>query len=309
MHQPTNILFIKLGLQGSYEKECIEEKNTLKIGYEAIEHNLCINKEWDRVWDQIQDKYKTVDSPTTSHKNQIQKFYEEPDTTMWITFYKNKLWYCYASSNIVLNADGTKERLTLSGWKDCDVNGKQLFIQDLSGRLTKVQGFRGTICDIKEKEYVLHKINATQSNELIAIEKSISELKTNLIKVIINLHFKDFELLIDLIFRASGWSRLGAVGKQIKDIDIELMAPVTNERAIIQVKSESNLATFKDYKNKFLGMSDYNKYFFIVHSPTDDLESYIRSGLEDEIIIYDADKLAGLCINAGLIEWLVTSYA
>jgi len=36
-------------------------------------------------------------------------------------------------------------------------------MKNLSGRLTKVRGFRGTICDIKEKEYLLNKINNLQS--------------------------------------------------------------------------------------------------------------------------------------------------
>ena len=57
----------------------------------------------------------------------------------------------------------------------------------------------------------------------------------------------DFEIFVDLLFRSDGWSRIGTLGKTTKDIDIELISPITNERAIVQVKSQSNLGVYKDY--------------------------------------------------------------
>jgi hypothetical protein len=306
IHNPKDIFFIKLGMGGQYETECIEKNNTIKLGYDEISHDLCIKGEWDTVLSEIQNKYKTWPSATTSHRNQVRRFYEEPEETLWITFYKNKLWHCYAKREIILNPDGTKERKTLNGWSDSDTNGKQLFIQALSGRLTKVQGFRGTICDIKEKIYLLHKINGTQSPELIAVEESVFSLKKALTTLLRSLNWKDFETLVDLIFRAAGWSRIGVAGKTVKTIDLELISPVTNERALVQIKSESNLQTFIEYKDKFKDMAEYEKYFFIVHTPSADLRNYIESETETEVLIYDDKKLVDLCINAGLIEWLVS---
>lgn len=305
-HSPKNIQFIKLGMGGQYESECIEKNGTIKLGYNEISHDHCIAGQWDAVLDEIQDKYKTWPSATTSHRNQVKKFYKEPKDTLWITFYNNKLWHCYAASQIILNPDGSKERKTLNGWSDTDINGKQLFIQALSGRLTKVQGFRGTICDVKEKAYLLHKLNGTQSKELVAVEESLFSLKKALITLLRALNWKDFETLVDLIFRTAGWSRIGVAGKAVKTIDLELTSPVTNEWALVQIKSESNLQTFFDYKEKFKDMREYDKYFFIVHTPLPDLKKYIESENEDLVLIYDDEKLVNLCINAGLIEWLVS---
>lgn len=306
MQNPKNILFIKLGEKGSYEKECIEQNSSIKLGYREIDHSLCINGQWDDVNNEIQTKHpETVQTAITSHKNQIRKFYEEPSSTMWITFYNSKLWYCYADSNVTYNSDGTKERKTLSNWSDKDSHGKVLFIQFLSGRLTKVQGFRGTICDVKEKDYLLHKINNTQSKELNKVETDLQSLKVSLEALIKKLNHKDFEVFIDLIFRSAGWSRFGHLGNTIKTIDIELLAPVTNERAVIQIKSQSNLAVFNEYKSRFLNMNEYDKYFFVTHTPSIELQTYIDSGDETEIQLYDSKKLSELCINSGLIEWLV----
>lgn len=305
MYEAKNINFIKLGDKGKFEKECIEINGTIKLGYSVINHQLCLDGKWDEVSDSVENEYKTNRSATTSHKNQIKKFYEEPETTMWITFYNNSLWYCFAKESIKLNSDGTKVRITVDGWKNVDINGKQLFIQELSGRLTKVQGFRGTICDVKEKEYLLNKINGRQSKEEIAVEKSLADLKKNLKLIIKKLNWKDFENFIDLIFRSAGWSRIGIAGKTAKTIDLELLAPVTSERAIVQIKSQSSLITFNDYKTKFMNMNEYDKYFFIVHTPNKDLRDYIDSKLEKDIIIYDDEKLSELCINGGLISLLL----
>jgi len=305
-HNPDNILYIKLGEEGKYEKECIEKNNTIKIGYREINHELCISKKWDDVLNEVQDKYNTSPGKTTGHRNQIRRFYEEPKTTMWITFYSNKLWYCYADKDITFNIDGTKERKAINGWKDSDVNGKKLFLQELSGRLTKVQGFQGTICDVKEKEYLIRKINAKQSQALEDVEKSLGKLKMDLTKLIHMLTWKDFEEFTELIFKAAGWARVGITGKTNKNIDIEMIAPVINERAIVQIKSESSLKTFIEYKSIFQGMNEYDRYFYVVHTPEADLKHYISSDVEDSVDIYDDKRLAELCINAGLIEWLIS---
>jgi hypothetical protein len=306
MQSPSNILFIKLGNGGSFEKESIEINSSIKLGYREIDFNKCKSGLWDEVILEIEEKYKTGKSATTSHRNQIRKFFEESSSTMWVTFYQSKLWYCYASEEIMLNPDGTKERKSLSGWKDVDINNNTLFIQKLSGRLTKVQGFRGTICEIKEKEYLLNKINNLQSSEHQKVEESLAAIKLSLIQLIRKLNPGDFENFVDLLFRSAGWSRIGTLGKNIKDIDIELISPITNERAIVQIKSQSNLGVYIDYIKRLEGFEDnYEKIFFVTHTPSSDLEKAIRESMKDNFIFYDAVKLSELSINAGLIEWLI----
>ena len=305
MEKPYQILYIKLGEKGSYEQECVETRGSIKLGYQEIDHGLCSSGKWDEVLQDISEKYKLAQGTATSHRNQIRKFYEEPESTMWISFYNGKLWYCYASLNVEYNPDGTKERKTVSGWKDVDSKNNTLFIQFLSGRLTKVQGYRGTICEIYEKEYLLHKLNNTQSSALATVEKDLQSLKDNLVPLIKKLNPQDFEIFVDLLFRSSGWSRVGTLGKTIKTIDIQLIAPVTNERAVVQVKSQSSLQLFLDYKERLESMEEYEKLFYVTHSPDPTFQKYIDTVTDSEIQIWDAKKLSQLSINAGLIEWIV----
>lgn len=300
----SRVLFIKLGEKGSLEQKCIDG-GLIELDYSEIDHQSCLDGNWVLVNRQIADAYGTAPNATTSHKNQIRRFYEEPAETLWITFHNGKLWHCFADRKIDLTANGTKTRKTIGGWKDHDSAGKTLFIQSISGRLTKVQGFRGTICEVEEKEYLLHKLNNTQSRELEAVEKNIASLKKNLEALIKRLNPQDFEVFVDLIFRAAGWSRIGELGKTVKTIDIELMAPVTNERAVVQVKSQSDRGVYSDFEARLEALQGYDKRFFVTHSPTPDLAKHINSRSEANIIFWDVQQLSELSINAGLIDWLI----
>ncbi|WP_320151070.1 restriction endonuclease [uncultured Tolumonas sp.] len=304
---PTKVLFIKLGEKGLFETDCIENEQTIKLSYKEISHELCINDKWDEVEELIKEKYKTNQAATTSHRNQIKKFYTEPASTMWITFYDGKLWYCFAKPEISYDTNSrTKSRKTINGWSSVDSKNNTLFIQALSGKLTKVQGFRGAICDVSEKDYLINKINNTQSPAVEKVENNLAALKNSIETLIKNLSPQDFEVFVDLIFRNSGWSRVGLLGKTIKTIDIELIAPVTGERAIVQVKSQSDLKLFQEYKER-LDIPEYDHIFYVTHSPNKQLQKYIESTLDDKIKIWDAKKLANFCINSGLIDWLIST--
>lgn len=312
MNVQHNILFIKLGEKGAFESECIEEKGIIKLGYREIPHELCENNKWDDVDLIVENKYNTNKGATTNHRNQIKKFYTEPQSTMWITFFNGKLWYCHACPEVIYDVkEKTKSRKTVDGWHSIDSNNKPLFIQGLSGKLTKVQGFRGTICDVLEKNYLINKINNTQNQMIQNVENNLFDLKVSVAHLIKNLSLQDFEIFVDLIFRNAGWSRVGFLGKTIKTIDIELLAPVTGERAIVQVKSQSDLKLFHDYRERLLSHSDYHRYFFVTHSPTKQLEEYMASNAEGDVVgdinIWDAKKLAELSINGVLIDWLMTT--
>jgi hypothetical protein len=45
--------------------------------------------------------------------------------------------------------------------------------------------------------------------EVVEVEQAMFNLKTKLTFLIQNLQWKDFETLVDLIFRQAGWQRVG----------------------------------------------------------------------------------------------------
>ncbi|MDG5801040.1 hypothetical protein QA597_11775 [Marinilabiliaceae bacterium ANBcel2] len=298
----NKVLFIKLGHGGIFEKECIEESQTLRLGYREVDHELCINGSWQKVHDYFTTEENSRTFVATSHTNQIKQFYEEDDETLWITFFANKLWWCFSKPEITLHPDKTKTRPVIGRWSDKDLNDNILFAGNISGKLLKTQGFRGTICRVPEEKYTLAKINSEQMKEVVEVEQAMNILKTKLAFLIQNLQWKDFETLVDLIFRQAGWQRVGDTGKTQKTLDLELFAPVTGERAIVQIKAQSDLPQFLNYQDQFATMNDYDKFFYVVHTAKNNLAGYEN---ETETKLYLVDKVADLTISAGLVEWVI----
>lgn len=300
--QANKVLFIKLGQGGKFERECIESNQTLRLGYREVDHKLCITGQWDKVHDYFITEENSKTFVATSHSNQIKQFYEEDEKTLWITFYANKLWWCFSKPEITLLADKTKTRPVIGKWSDKDINGNTLLAGNISGKLLKTQGFRGTICSVPEEKYVLAKINCEQMKEVVEVEQAMFNLKNKLTFLIQNLQWKDFETLVDLIFRQAGWQRVGDTGKTQKTLDLELFAPVTGERAIVQIKAQSDLQQFLSYQEQFATMNDYDKFFYVVHTAKNNLTTYEN---ETETKLYLVDKVAELTISAGLVEWVI----
>lgn len=300
--QANKVLFIKLGQGGKFERECIESNQTLRLGYREVDHKLCITGQWDKVHDYFITEENSKTFVATSHSNQIKQFYEEDEKTLWMTFYANKLWWCFSKPEITLLADKTKTRPVIGKWSDKDINGNTLLAGNISGKLLKTQGFRGTICSVPEEKYALAKINCEQMKEVVEVEQAMFNLKNKLTFLIQNLQWKDFETLVDLIFRQAGWQRVGDTGKTQKTLDLELFAPVTGERAIVQIKAQSDLQQFLSYQEQFATMNDYDKFFYVVHTAKNNLATYEN---ETETKLYLVDKVAELTISAGLVEWVI----
>ena len=302
--KPNRILFIKLGERGKYEKDCIEKSQTLRLGYQELSNELCLENNWDKVHNYFRYNENHNASVATSHTNQVKQFYTEDEKTLWVTFYANKLWWCFSKPEITLHNDNSKTRPVIGKWSDEDINGRKLLSSNISGKLLKTQGFRGTICKIIEHNYAVAKINCEQTKEVIEVEEAMNNLKLKLISLIQNLQWKDFETLIDLIFRQSGWQRVSDKGKTQKTLDLELFAPVTGEKSIVQIKSQSDLNEFLKYEEDFVPMNDYHRFFYVVHSAKKSLENY-NNPEDSKTHLYLVDKIADLAIASGLVEWII----
>lgn len=295
-----NAYFIKLGRSGGWEKSCIDG-GVLRLGYMNPHHNECLagNYETLRQWFEEQGKTKGV---VTSTVNQVKTFYEADESTLWITFFQRKLWWGFAEPGIQKLEDGSRTRRVRDGWKSTDENGEVLSVDKISGRLTKVQMYQGTICEIKESKYLRDKINGVIPEDVRKAKEYLSALTASVLPLIKNLTWKDFELLVDLLFTNAGWKRIGVLGKTEKDIDLDLMMPVNGRRAFVQVKSYSTQSVFEEYVSTFSDNDLYDEMYFVVHS--------LKSGLqipqgERRVTVIDDTSLARLVINSGMIEWVI----
>ena len=59
-------------------------------------------------------------------------------------------------------------------------------------------------------------------------------------QLIAGLHWADFETLVDVILARGGWHRVSALGGTMKDADLIVEQSVTQETALVQVKSAAS---------------------------------------------------------------------
>ena len=238
---------------------------------------------------------------------QLRLFYEAPPETIWITFSENALWWSRSASPPAVSDDGSKVRAVDGEWSCLDAEGNVLSTDRLRGSLLATMGYRGTICKVKEEGYVLDKIAGRTSPKAAAAEQARSQLIEATRGLIEDLHWNDFETYADLLFREAGWKRLGVLGKTAKNIDLELLSPITGEKALVQVKSRASKKTFLDYVDRLNGADAAARGFFVVHSPDEGLEE-LAAGSGDLYFI-GPDRLAELAIDYGLVNWLLEKHA
>lgn len=241
------------------------------------------------------------------HANQIQLFYESGPDVLWITFYKGLLWWCFSEREVTVDSDGTKTRRALDRWSSGDIKGEPLGISRLSGKLTMLQGFRGTICEVRERDYLLRKINGEKEPQVLEAEAARDSLAKKTEAIIRKLDWRDFELLVDLIFTSAGWKRVSEVGKDQKTVDLILDAPIIGRRYGVQIKSQADRAAFEEYKSKVENRPEV-KHYFVVHSPVSDLGELAERMTEEEkdkVEILGPRQLAEWSVRCGLVDWLI----
>ena len=139
----------------------------------------------------------------------------------------------------------------MAGWRKTSLKGTPLLISRLSGKLTKMQMFRGTICEVSERAYLLRRLNDQPIEEVAAAEATEAILLDQILAMVRLLDPRDFELMVELIFSTSGWQRQTRTGGTQKTVDLDLLLPSTGERAFVQVKSETSADTFEAYASAF----------------------------------------------------------
>jgi len=298
---PSAALYIKLGERGKWESECLKEQQTLRIGFEEVRHSVWSE---DR-WSEVRALYEKVGARVASgFANQIQLFYEAGRDVLWITFYAARLWWCFSEPRVTVLPDGSKTRPVIGTWMSCDIQNRPLDIARLSGRLVMLQRYQGTICSVGHErlEYLVRKINSRNEPEVDAAKSARSSLQEAVETIVGRLHWRDFELLVDLVFRQAGWMRVDELGGTQKTFDLVLVSPITGERYGVQVKAQADLVAFEEYERQVGGMEGFSRFYFAVHSPSPDLEQVETVG---RVKLLRSAEVAELSVRYGLVDWVI----
>lgn len=312
----TQALFIKLGNGNKWADECFTG-DFVRLDFSEIPHALANglpgNFE-DVLQTAIRVKLGKNAGSSRNQVNQILKFYDSDEQVLWFTFHSNRLWWCFSEKAVTPEiVDGTelKRRAVIGKWSDANIDGEPLLKSKLSGNLLKTEGFMGTICKLQPdvRDYLMHKINGTLEPHVQQAKDAEQALKAALIPVIKHLHPTDFEILVDLIFMHGGWRRVGISGGTEKDIDLDLVSPITGEHIAVQVKSAASVDTWNKYRKIANEMKGYTRFYFVTHSPDKALREADKTHATSQYKYWDADELTRQVIRSGLTGWVLDKAA
>jgi hypothetical protein len=294
------IRYIKLGPESKWANECLL-LNYIKFGSPMELDQASKEGDWDFVknyW--LNKNFKP--SVASKHVTNARNFFELSTKDIFATFHGDFLYWCHPGDDIYRDKDGLLIRKTRTPWRNSSIKGQELRTSLLSGILTKTKATQSTTCNFAPDaaEYLLRKIN---DEKLPASEKA-DQLKSDYQKSIANLIQmltpSDFELLVELIFSSSGLRRIGTLGGNEKDIDLQVQNPITLERSFVQVKSKADQKTLNRYEDIF-NRGDFDKMFFAYHTSTSKLVTDNPS-----VKLLDRDHISRMAIDVGLGSWIIS---
>lgn len=301
---PQSCRYIKLGAGGMWNKWAFEN-GQIPFGYRSITHEPCIKGDWDKVTEDLIKGGERKHSKAKDGTREICDFYTLGRDTLWVTFADGYLWWALADTKITYHSDSRSEpnrtRKTIRGWQNTTINGNPLKTESLSSRLTQVASYRGTICSIKEEQYLIRRINEITEPIIALAQQAKGEMLQTATTMIKNLHWADFEVMVELIFARTGWQRVSRIGGTMKDVDITLKHPTIGETAFVQVKSKADKSVLEDYINRFKSSGIYDRLFFVCHT----LRGNSPERQSSNIKIWTDSQLAEAALNAGLYDWLI----
>ena len=300
---PSAVRYIKLGQSGAWAPKAIEQ-SIIPFGFSQVPHALCAAGDWQAVRDELAARGRTK-SGTSQGVRELQDFYRLGAETLWVTFADRHLYWTFAESDVIsVDADPggwQRFRRCIGSWSRFSLTGEPLSTSSLSSALTRVAGFRQTICTVERQDYLLRRIRGEEEPLLAKAREVRSELERVALDMIAGLDWRDFEIMVDLLFANGGWRRQSALAAGEVDIDLLLENPVTRERAWVQVKSQCGQAVLDDYLERFRRDGSAQHFFLAVHSPS----AQLRAPADPGIHIWAGPELARAALAAGLIEWLM----
>lgn len=304
LQAPSSVRYIKLGQGGAWAANAIDQA-IIPFGFSQVSHAPCAAGDWDEVRRAL-EAFGRTKSGASQGVRELRDFYELPDDALWITFADRHLYWTFAWPAIVAFDCPTswgwhRFRPCVGGWSRLSISGEPLSTTRLSSALTRVAGFRQTICAVEKQDYLLRRIR-NEEEPLLAEARQVRErLEEVALQMISGLDWRDFEVMVDLLFGRGGWQRQSALADGEVDIDLLLNNPVTRELAWVQVKSRADQRVFDDYLDRFRRDGSAQHFFFVCHSPA----ARLTAPADPRVHLWAGPELARVALNAGLLDWLI----
>ncbi len=294
--------YIKLGSKGAWAEQAFRE-GIIPVDFREAPHELCAAGNWDAVNSHLRSLGNTAGA-ASNWTRELRDFYELDESCLWFTIANGHLHWAFAAPEVIatLNDKGLpqRHRRVVGEWSRADLHGTPLTTRSLSSALLRTASYQMTICSVAQRSYLLRRIRGDEDPlhiEAKLLQAKMVELALAMIK---QLDWREFEVLVDLIFARGGWQRSSAIGAGEVDIDLMLTMPTTGETAWVQVKSEATQAVLDDYLGRFTRDGSCQHFFFVCHTSPATLSAPKLPGMH----LWTGPALARATITAGLFAWL-----
>lgn len=308
MIEPDAVRYIKLGTANHWADLCFE-RGEVHFGHPSVPHEMARRADRDEI---IQRRIEQGRGPRAAADDarQIIDFHTLGPKCLWVTFARDHLWWTFSDPEVDwLDGDGSSHgvwmRKCIGGWRNTDIYGKPLRMGALSSRLSRVGAYRRTICAIEAEDYLVRRINGVSEPLLIKANAARETLLEVICEATAQLHWADFETLVDVVFARSGWHRVSRVGGLQQTIDMAIAQATTGERAAVQVKARAGQDELDQYITSCDEMGTYSRLFFVCHSPHGELSARDRS----DVHVWARREFAETVLRLGLQDWVLEKIA
>lgn len=305
----SRALYIKLG-EGNCWARLALDSGTLRFGFRDFPHNEALtaveNNNFAIAKSFYENELSVNPGTATRYSNELREFYTAGADVLWITFFEGRLWWAFSDPQVYAAEDatsavtGSRYRSTVGGWSDKNIAGEVLWKNSLRGSSTTTEGFRGAVCKVREFEYLLRRLNNEETDQTKAVREARANLVAQLSPLVAGLHWKDFELLVELVITQGGWRRVSATGGVQHTTDLEVELPLTGERALVQVKSRIDNRIAKQALEKLVAEAGGSRIFLVYHTQDETL-----SLSQENVTLIGPESLAEKVVDAGLSTWVM----
>lgn len=304
--------YVKLGQGGEWDDGCVR-LGILRFDMATGEpetYAMCLRGEWDAL---REDWVRSKDASTaTRFTNETRTYFEDGGEILWVTFAHDRLYWGFLEPGApqVAEPDNRNDSSTFrrirGGWSDQDIHKNvRLTKTRLPGTITSAASYRGTSFDLKpdERDRLLRRINGTVDPAIERVAQAHEELRQSLGTLVARLSWRDFENLVDMLFLGAGWRRVGQLGGTEKTKDLDLVMPVTGNKAWVQVKSKATADVFANYVAQGENMGQYERMFFVYHTGPE-----LRSE-RSNVTVLNRMAVVDMVISGGFVGWVIERVA
>ena len=216
------IRYIKLGPNNRWAKDALR-RGEIPFSFREVPHELALTGDEDRITAHLIGQGKAQGAARNAAR-QVCAFYGLDEDAVWVTFADGLMWWTTAKREVVWlgESDDYAPRIRRcdGGWSCANRFDVPFEMSSLSSRLTKVASAQATICRIEAEDYLLRKILSVTEPSVRKAGLAKQAMIEAIEELIANLHWSDFETLVDLMLSRSGWHRVSALGGNMKDVDM-----------------------------------------------------------------------------------------